>query len=217
MQPVAECVPTTCLDADFPHPSATVQPGTARSKSEARSSPASRSNFERDAAESEQGMAGTANVSEGMADMANASEGMADTANVRDAAASLEAAPTPPVEAGHAFLDSDLGASVESTASESATPSSAAGPPWKDKDGAEGGRRAIEYPCPVLFHSRLVLSPLEPGSARGSFVTATGTPRNADVDHPTFAACGQHRALKHEIGLMMDSLMSDERNHAVTG
>ena len=45
MQPVAECVPTTCLDADFPHPSATVQPGTARSKSEARSSPASRSPF----------------------------------------------------------------------------------------------------------------------------------------------------------------------------
>ena len=221
MQPVAECVPTTCLDADFPHPSATVQPGTARSKSEARSSPASRSNFERDAAESEQGMAGTANVSEGMADMANASEGMADTANVSDAAASLEAAPTPPVEAGHAFLDSDLGASVESTAaSESATLSSlAAGPPWKDKDGTEGVKTcAIEYPCPVLFHSRLVLSPLEPGSARGSFVTATGTPRNADVAiTPPSPHAGNIARLKHEIGLMMDSLMSDERNHGGDG
>ena len=116
MQPVAECVPTACLDADFPQ-SANVQLSTARSTSDARSSPTM--NLERDAADSEQGSHHVTNVG-----------GVAE---------SPKAAPTtPPGEASEALLDPDSGANVHGTVSERVTLSSlAAGPPSKP-DAAEG-------------------------------------------------------------------------------
>ena len=139
MQPVAECVPTACLDADFPQ-SANVQLSTARSTNDARSSPPT-TNLERDAADSEQGSHHVTNVG-----------GVAE---------SPKAAPTtPPGEASEALLDPDSGASVHGTVSERVTLSSlAAGPPSKH-DAAEGVKMCAIDSALCAINSRFFLCTL---------------------------------------------------------